>query len=754
MLKAAAKRIRDSIREGDLAARLGGDEFALVVQSGQEDFEAGCEKLAKRLVDVIGRPYEIEGRQVNVGCSIGVALPSAYGERSDELLRGADLALYKAKNSGRNCFHFYSDELKAEADQRNVLENDLRQAIWREEFELFYQPVVATDNGRVAAVEALLRWRHPTLGLVMPDNFIPLAEESGLIVRLGEWVMARACRDAKTMPDDVQSRDQHLAGAIREIQCGGRPDFRTGRCGPAARSFGDRNHGRPCCCSDSEQNLQALQQLHNIGVSIALDDFGVGYSSLSYLTSFPFNKVKIDKSFVAKADRREATAIIDLHRAIGKVAASEGLRRRHRVRGSGLGHARPRDRALPGLSVRQADAAGGARLRSQLRPSASGMPHDVSLQRRLEPSVVMIGLSNVPEALTADLSRQSASERGRIVREVAALFVDNCQTLSPEQVSLFDDVLTRLVEQIDGELRAFLAEKLAPIKKSPRKVMTNLAQDRDIAVAGPVLRQAECLSEDFLFERAETEGQEHLQAISSRERVGTRLSDTLIDRGNSQVLLTLASNAGAALSDGGYALIIERAKEDTKLATVLWNRRDISRQQVVMLFERASAAVRAAMEGTAGKNFPEVLAAIALAKRKLLDKTLDSSCAYADARARIAALREGSGVGRRMCCTLPSKGKFEELVVALSSLSELSAGEIERMLLDESDERLLVVLKAITLSWPTVRAILIATRVIPATSGQLEQTRASYQAMSSEAAAKTLKFHWLREKARGGAPAA
>jgi uncharacterized protein (DUF2336 family) len=366
----------------------------------------------------------------------------------------------------------------------------------------------------------------------------------------------------------------------------------------------------------------------------------------------------------------------------------------------------------------------------------------------------MIGLSNAPEVLTADLLKQSASERGRIVREVAALFVDKCQTLSPEQVSLFDDVLTRLVEQIDGELRAFLAEKLAPIKKSPRKVMTNLAQDRDIAVAGPVLRQAERLSEDFLFERAETEGQEHLQAISSREHVGIRLSDTLIDRGNRQVLLTLASNAGAALSDGGYALIIERAKEDMKLATVLWNRRDISRQQVVMLFERASAAVRTAMEGTAGKNSPEVLAAIALAKRKLLDKTLDSSRAYADARTRIAELREGGGVFEANVLYFTQQGKFEELVVALSSLSRLSAGEIERMLLEESDERLLVVLKAIKLSWPTVRAILLATRVIPTPIGQLEQTRASYQAMSSEAAAKTLKFHWLREKARGAVPPA
>ena len=328
LLKAAAKRIRDLVREGDLAARLGGDEFALIVQSGQDDFEAGCQRLAKRLIDVVGRPFQLEGRQATVGCSIGIALPSASGERSDELLRGADLALYKAKNSGRNCFHLYSDELKAEADQRNALENDLRQAIWREEFELFYQPVVSAENGRVVAVEALLRWRHPARGLVMPNDFIPLAEESGLIVRLGEWVMAKACHDATTMPDDVQ-----VAINISPVQ------FAKSNVVDAvifALVDADLAPGRleieiteSVLLSDCEQNLQALRQLHNIGLSIALDDFGVGYSSLSYLTSFPFDKVKIDKSFVAKADRREANAIIEsvvrLAKSLNLKVCAEGI---------------------------------------------------------------------------------------------------------------------------------------------------------------------------------------------------------------------------------------------------------------------------------------------------------------------------------------------------------------------------------------------------------------------------------------------
>jgi diguanylate cyclase (GGDEF)-like protein/PAS domain S-box-containing protein len=328
LLKAVAKRLRDSIREGDLAARLGGDEFALIVRSGQDDFKAGCERLASRLIDVVGRPFELEERQVTVGCSIGIALPSAPGERSDELLRGADLALYKAKNSGRNCFQLYSDELKAEADQRNALENDLRQAIWREEFELFYQPVVSADNGRVAVVEALLRWRHPTRGLVMPNEFIPLAEESSLIVRLGEWVMARACRDAKTMPDDVRVAINISPVQFSKSNVVDAVIFALVDADLAPERL-EIEITEGVLLSDSEQNLQALRQLHNIGVSIALDDFGVGYSSLSYLTSFPFDKVKIDKSFVGKSDRREANAIIEsvvqLAKSLNLKVCAEGI---------------------------------------------------------------------------------------------------------------------------------------------------------------------------------------------------------------------------------------------------------------------------------------------------------------------------------------------------------------------------------------------------------------------------------------------
>jgi uncharacterized protein (DUF2336 family) len=366
----------------------------------------------------------------------------------------------------------------------------------------------------------------------------------------------------------------------------------------------------------------------------------------------------------------------------------------------------------------------------------------------------MMDLAHVAATLAEDFSERHAADRCRIVRDVAALFLDNCRSLSPEQVGLFDDVLARLVEQIDRELRVYLAERLAPIENAPPRVLSNLAHDGDIAIAGPVLLQARSLDEHFLIECARTQDQEHLQAIARREAVGPLLGDILADRGDTRVLLSLAGNVGAALTERSYALIIERAKDHTELASVLWNRPDISRQHVVMLFERASVAVRARMEAESGKLRPEVAAAIDLAKRKIQDKTLDSSAAYANARASIARLENGGGVTETNIRYFAQHGQFEELIMSLSSLSRVSPGEIERMLLEESCVRLLIVLKAVSLSWPTVRQILLATRTAAMAVEQLEQTRFSYQSLSSDAAAKTLKYHWLREKARGGAAGA
>ena len=328
LLKEVAKRVRESMRENDVAARLGGDEFALIAVGGGDDLQVACTALADRLVRAVGEPFDVEAKRIGIGCSIGIALYPKHGERSELLLRSADLALYKAKTTGRNGYCFYSEELKAEADRRNALENDLRQAIWREEFELFYQPIVSTCTGHIVAVEALLRWRHPTLGLVPPDQFIPLAEESGLIVQLGEWALNTACRDATLLPSDMKvavnvSAVQFAKSSIVDATIFALADADL----PPERL--EIEITETVLLRDSEQNLVALRQLQKLGVAIALDDFGVGYSSLSYLTSFPFDKVKIDRSFIARVERPEAGAVIDsivhLAKTLKLVTCAEGI---------------------------------------------------------------------------------------------------------------------------------------------------------------------------------------------------------------------------------------------------------------------------------------------------------------------------------------------------------------------------------------------------------------------------------------------
>lgn len=328
LLCEVAGRLKAAIREVDVAARLGGDEFALIVMPGRDDMKDGAATLATRLVEIISAPYEIEGQSVVVGCSIGVAVAPAHGERSDELLRNADLALYKSKNGGRNCFHIYGEEFKLEADSRNALENDLREAIWREEFELFYQPVINIATGAITAVEALVRWRHPVKGLILPDQFIPLAEQTGLIIPIGEWAMIRACRDAMLMPQDIKvavnlSPIQFAKSNLVEAAIFALVDSQL----PPERLEFEVTEG--VLLRETEQNLEILRQLKNLGVSIALDDFGVGYSSLGYLTSFPFGKVKIDRTFIRRLDKSESKAvvssIVQLSRSLNLITAAEGI---------------------------------------------------------------------------------------------------------------------------------------------------------------------------------------------------------------------------------------------------------------------------------------------------------------------------------------------------------------------------------------------------------------------------------------------
>jgi diguanylate cyclase (GGDEF)-like protein len=342
LLEGVAERIKETCGEADIPARLGGDEFAVIAMAASGNLQHNAEVLAARLIATISAPDQIAGRPVVVGCSIGIALVPAHGERIDEILRNADLALYRSKGEGRNCFQIYSEQMKAEADRRSALEIDLREAIWGDQLEVYYQPVVDFVSRRVVSVEALARWTHPTRGPIQPSEFIPVAEQTGLIVELGNWIMLRACRDAMQMPSNIKvavnlSPVQFAKSNIVEWASFALADSGL----PAQRLEFEITEG--VLLEETERNLNSLRELKAIGISIALDDFGVGYSSLAYLTKFPFDKVKIDKSFIDALDRTETSAVIssivELANSLNLAILAEGIEteeQRKRVRSLGI----------------------------------------------------------------------------------------------------------------------------------------------------------------------------------------------------------------------------------------------------------------------------------------------------------------------------------------------------------------------------------------------------------------------------------
>ena len=327
LLAKVSERLRSAVRERDVVARLGGDEFA-VLQADVVDAD-DCRRLAARIVDLLGRPFLIDGHILNVGGSVGVALSSTDGGEAVEVLRNADLALYKAKADGKGAFRMFEPELDARMQARRSLEADLRRALALQEFELHYQPLVDTRSGRVTSAEALVRWRHPERGLVSPADFIPLAEETGLIVPLGLWVMRTACANAAAWPDGVrvavnlspvQFRDLRLAETVKGVLAS------SGL--PADRLELEITEG--VLLSDEARTLATLHSLRDAGVSISMDDFGTGYSSLSYLRRFPFDKIKIDQSFVRQlpGDAESAAivrAILTLGACLGMSTTVEGV---------------------------------------------------------------------------------------------------------------------------------------------------------------------------------------------------------------------------------------------------------------------------------------------------------------------------------------------------------------------------------------------------------------------------------------------
>jgi diguanylate cyclase (GGDEF)-like protein len=328
LLCAVSGRLRGLVRDKDLVCRTGGDEFA-IVQPGPGQPMAAAAALAGRIVEALSVPFELGDHQVVVGASVGIAIAPDDGNNADQLLKNADMALYRAKEDGRARFHFFEPEMDVKAQARRLLELDLRKAIGAGQFELNYQPIVNLAENRISGFEALLRWNHPTRGRVSPAEFIPLAEETGLIVSIGEWVLRQACIEARTWPSGlrvavnvspVQFRNETLVSTVVSAVAGSGLH-------PAQLEL---EITEAVLMNNNEATLAALHQLRGLGVRISMDDFGTGYSSLSYLRSFPFDKIKIDQSFVRDlAERPDSIAIISavagLGHSFGMTTTAEGV---------------------------------------------------------------------------------------------------------------------------------------------------------------------------------------------------------------------------------------------------------------------------------------------------------------------------------------------------------------------------------------------------------------------------------------------
>lgn len=326
LLRQVAGRLRNATRDIDLVARFGGDEFMVIQADVAAPDDAAL--LAERLVAVMHEPFDLLEQQVEIGTSIGVALIEDACTAPDDLLRSADIALYRAKAAGRGTWRFFERDMEAELQRRRTLEADLKRAYADGQFEIHYQPLVKADTRALTGFEALLRWRHPEKGLIAPGDFIPLAEEIGLIRLLGAWVMAKACRDATEWPEEVKvavnlSPLQFASGSLkRDVE-------QALACGLSPLRL-ELEITESILLQDNHATLEVLHQLRALGVRISMDDFGTGYSSLSYLRSFPFDKIKIDQSFVRNLGRDRGNieiirAVAGLSKALGMTVLAEGV---------------------------------------------------------------------------------------------------------------------------------------------------------------------------------------------------------------------------------------------------------------------------------------------------------------------------------------------------------------------------------------------------------------------------------------------
>jgi diguanylate cyclase (GGDEF)-like protein len=333
LLKVVADRLRHCTREPDTIARLGGDEFAIIMTAVGQPSDAAT--LSRRVRDSVTKPYDLDGHRVVIDISIGISIAPLDATDTDQLLKNADMALYGAKGDGRGAYRFFEPEMDARMQQRRELEMDLRQALINGEFELHYQPLVNLQSNDITGFEALVRWNHPTRGRIPPAEFIPIAEETGLIIQLGDWVLRRACQETARWPQELkiavnlspaQLKSRNLVQAVvGALAASGMPATRL-----------QLEITESILMQNTFATLATLHKLRELGVQIAMDDFGTGYSSLSYLRSFPFDKIKIDRTFINDlSNGAEPLAIVhavaSLAKSLRMISTAEGVETRQQL---------------------------------------------------------------------------------------------------------------------------------------------------------------------------------------------------------------------------------------------------------------------------------------------------------------------------------------------------------------------------------------------------------------------------------------
>ena len=327
LLVLVGRRLQSQLRVTDTVARLGGDEFAVIQMGLREPDDAA--RLARRLVERLREPYLIEGTRVTIGASIGIAVGPRDGRRAQDLLKSADLALYEAKAQPNRGWRFFEPQMNAQARERYELEADLRRAIREEQFELFYQPMLDAGALRVQKFEALIRWRHPRRGLLLPNSFIPACEQNGMICEIGDWVLRRACADATKWPARIGVAVNVSAVQVSDGQLDASVAAALAESGLEPERL-ELEITETALLHDTEATFAVLMRVKVLGVRIALDDFGVGHASLGYLQTFPFDKVKIDRSFTREVDQSPrgaavVRAMLDLGKAFNLTTTVEGV---------------------------------------------------------------------------------------------------------------------------------------------------------------------------------------------------------------------------------------------------------------------------------------------------------------------------------------------------------------------------------------------------------------------------------------------